>query len=135
MLSKYRFRNCRAGCLSFRYPAVFPAITLLCSLLLCGCRKPNDKAPKTQRDNTSPHTGTSSIPGSTNTTMDIQNPFATQLNLPLGVVTMTEPELGRTGPRAIIQVPDGTRYEGEVRDGKPNGQGVLTDQNGTRQEG
>ena len=68
--------------------------------------------------------------------MGSKNPFATTLELPVGAVqTVTEPALGTTGPRTVIQLPDGTQYEGEVRDGKPNGRGTLTDRNGTHQEG
>ena len=34
-----------------------------------------------------------------------------------------------------ITLPDGSRYKGELRDGKPHGQGVMTTPDGERQEG
>ena len=42
---------------------------------------------------------------------------------------------GGTNARQSLVAPDGTVYQGEVKDGKPNGFGTLTDTKGTYQKG
>jgi hypothetical protein len=42
---------------------------------------------------------------------------------------------GDTGAQQTIVSPDGTVYKGEVKDGKPNGWGTLTDTRGSYQKG
>ena len=37
--------------------------------------------------------------------------------------------------KTVKEFPDGTRYEGEYRNGKRHGQGILTMPDGTRYEG
>jgi hypothetical protein len=128
------------------YARAITAVTLL-SVFLCGCGKANDQTPTTHSDDAtpvaavrdggavSPQTAASSVPGSTNATMQAITPFNTTLGLSPAFQSVVGPDQGNTSSQGIVELPDGTTFEGEVRDGRPNGPGVLTDLNGTHQEG
>jgi len=94
--------------------------------LLAGCGKLNDQEPAVKAtgaltNGSGPLTLSdgSSMPGNESKT---------------GVVDIQQPS-GPSGETKTLVTRDGTVYEGEMKDGKPNGLGTVTDAKGTFQKG
>jgi hypothetical protein len=81
--------------------------------LVSGCGKLNDQepAPAAAKDASAPSNSSASS---------------------TGAVTSTS---GEAGAQQSVMMPDGTVYKGEIKNGKPEGWGTLTDTGGTYQKG
>jgi len=109
--------------------------------LVCACGKP-----RTQEAGTTPVpsaaeqtsiTPTDTLPssGPTNGAARVRGPFGSTLGLSPGATPAPGPDATKPSGQIIINLPDGTVYEGEVLEGKPNGQGTLTNQRGSNEYG
>jgi hypothetical protein len=121
--------RCRYSAPMFR---IF-GLALLCALL-CAYGTPLVVSADEQT-NATLQTDTSQAGMPTNAATDGRGPFDGALSLSPGFKIVPGLDIAKPSGKLTIHLPDGTVYEGEVRDGKPNGQGTLTNQRGSNEYG
>ena len=100
------------------------ALTLFCAFL-CGCNGPT-------RQDTQTDTNTAPAITVVNAGNTDDGSFTAALSLSQPA---DSPAVANARPRINVRLQNGMTYEGEWSNGRANGQGVVTDANGTRQEG
>jgi hypothetical protein len=131
---------------------------VLLAFLFSGCGRPNgqgtgDRAPQARETSASPAGakgaeevagGRSNSPVALLLSGEPKLEETSEESQPSGLGTFTlseKPQPADALPsaeasnRSLILLPDGTTYEGETSEGKPNGQGTVTGPNGTHQQG